>query len=535
MQSDQNNDALAFFHDEILAFARWVSPNKAEIAWRNQIVDRLARSVRSLWPSANVQIYGSTESGLSVPSSDIDVVIERSNAPDGELKFHMLADQLESDGVVLGRPIIAGSNRVPVMKMIDAESGCLVDVSFEGHAGPANTRLVMSFLDAYPLARPLALVIKYYLKQKKLNDTYLGGIGSYTLALLVISYLQQYGNSADLSLPLLLCGFFELYGTKFDYTNNAVSVLNGGAYITKGEKGWINPEFEEALAVEDPLVPEIDVGAASFNIRDVKAAFADGWDILCRGPVHLSHVAPHHGGPSRDFTMSFLRRLINVTSAEIARRKHIRDTYNASLVARVPPTGASRQAPRASSTGARPTSISTPTDNIGVAEAPAKRRRKKPKKIRSDQPANDGTALAGAHSASAASISDGESNAMAEVSDASHASSRTGVGSSDDDCSDDYASFSDEIEHLDIASDTSALHPAVPHTNENKHPRRVSFSDIARFTAAAVPNPPAPQRTSVSDSPLVKDDTNFPSLGAALSKMNVKTGALTPVRSAISS
>jgi hypothetical protein len=54
--ADLNNDPILFFHDEILAFARWVSPNKAEVAWRNQIVERLSRCVRAVWPSANVRL-----------------------------------------------------------------------------------------------------------------------------------------------------------------------------------------------------------------------------------------------------------------------------------------------------------------------------------------------------------------------------------------------------------------------------------------------------------------------------------------------
>ena len=61
-----------------------------------------------------------------------------------------------------------------------------------------------------------------------------------------------------------------------------ISLLNGGGYLDKEEKGWLNPEFPDALAVEDPMIPELDVGMASFNVRDVKTSFQDAREILSR-------------------------------------------------------------------------------------------------------------------------------------------------------------------------------------------------------------------------------------------------------------
>ena len=40
------------------------------------------------------------------------MVIENSNAPEGELKLHLLADKLEADGVSLGRAVLAGNGKV---------------------------------------------------------------------------------------------------------------------------------------------------------------------------------------------------------------------------------------------------------------------------------------------------------------------------------------------------------------------------------------------------------------------------------------
>lgn len=466
--------------------------------------------------------------------SDIDVVIQNCAAGEGELKFHLLADQLEADGVVIGRPFIVGGTRVPVMKMIDAESGCLVDISFEGHAGPANTRLVMGFLDAYPLARPLALVVKYYLKQRKLNDTYLGGVGSYTLALLVISFMQRYGSISQ-SLPVLLAAFFELYGLRFDYFNHVISVVNGGGYLTKEEKGWVNPDFEDSLAVEDPLMPELDVGFASFNMREVKSAFAEAFNIISRGPVHLSvsGTTYHHS-----IQMSFLRRLINVSSSEMAKRKAIRDAFYAAQK-QVVPVGTKQQqhtpAPsKPSVSGTAPITILLESV-IEAKPGPKKRvrRSKREKTSRARQITNSPAvgelnALAGANSASAAAV--GDVDGAADVSDASHNSSKSGSSASSDDdcpCEDDVACGVEEGESAPD-SDSNRLWTSKPTEAgvEGKPARqtvrRTSFSDVAArpLGSAATPAQPksVPKRSAVSESPLVKDETNFPSLGAVVSR-----------------
>lgn len=51
-------------------------------------------------------------------------------------------------------------------------------------------------------------------------------------------------------LASMLTGFFELYGSKFDYLTNVISILDGGKYMSKEDKKWIHPDALDALAVE---------------------------------------------------------------------------------------------------------------------------------------------------------------------------------------------------------------------------------------------------------------------------------------------
>jgi len=139
-------------------------------------------------------------------------------------------------------------------------------------------------------------VIKYYLKQNNLNDTWSGGIGSYTLVLLIISYLQNFSSSHGLSdgenLADLLIGFFDFYGRRFNYTDNGISVKDM-CYYDKKSKMWFNEQFPNSLSVEDPHNPEIDVGSASFEILKAKIAFETAYYRLseCLKFPCLSYLA----------------------------------------------------------------------------------------------------------------------------------------------------------------------------------------------------------------------------------------------------
>lgn len=136
-----------------------------------------------------------------------------------------------------------------------------------------------------PPLRPLLLGAKAVLREAGLNEVFTGGLGSYSLALLVLSHLQAEGvaNPAssgmqplDLKSPsnmagvkqhlqhiaaaaagaaaaggrsggrqqgvewdlgLLLQGFFLRFGALFDYTAEAVSVNQGG--ILPKPQQWV--------------------------------------------------------------------------------------------------------------------------------------------------------------------------------------------------------------------------------------------------------------------------------------------------------
>jgi non-canonical poly(A) RNA polymerase PAPD5/7 len=66
-----------------------------------------------------------------------------------------------------------------------------VDVSFDVPNGPMNVPKIKKYLKRYPALRPLVMVLKCFLQQRRLNEVFSGGIGSYCLILMVVSHFQM--------------------------------------------------------------------------------------------------------------------------------------------------------------------------------------------------------------------------------------------------------------------------------------------------------------------------------------------------------
>jgi non-canonical poly(A) RNA polymerase PAPD5/7 len=70
-----SNDLLDMLHEEIDDYVEYISPTPAEHAVRYLVIQRVEAAVQSLWPNALVQVFGSYETHLYLPSSDVDVVV----------------------------------------------------------------------------------------------------------------------------------------------------------------------------------------------------------------------------------------------------------------------------------------------------------------------------------------------------------------------------------------------------------------------------------------------------------------------------
>ena len=59
--------------------------------------------------------------------------------------------------------------------------------------GVKTGEMINRFLNEFPALRALVLIIKAFLNQRSMNEVYSGGLGSYAIVCLAVSFLQVSG------------------------------------------------------------------------------------------------------------------------------------------------------------------------------------------------------------------------------------------------------------------------------------------------------------------------------------------------------
>jgi non-canonical poly(A) RNA polymerase PAPD5/7 len=171
-------------------FVQYLLPREEERRMRQFVVKRVEHKFRSMFPGAETIPFGSFNTGLCLPSSDIDLVVfcELDDRTDLVLSS---CSMLRTD-TSLTRPGVRAitDTKVPIIKFTERYSGYHVDICFNQERNLKGPIVTKELLQRYPGTRELVMTIKYFLKLRGLHDPADGGMGSYTVLLLVVSFLQ---------------------------------------------------------------------------------------------------------------------------------------------------------------------------------------------------------------------------------------------------------------------------------------------------------------------------------------------------------
>ncbi|XP_056617820.1 terminal nucleotidyltransferase 4A-like [Triplophysa dalaica] len=308
-------------HEEIVDFYHFMSPRPEEEAMRRDVVNRVEAVVKDLWPAAKVQIFGSFSTGLYLPTSDIDLVVfgKWEHPP-----LQQLEQALRQKNVAEPFSIkLLDKATVPIIKLTDRVTDVKVDISFNVETGVKAARFIKDHLKKYSVLPYLIFVLKQFLLQRDLNEVFTGGISSYSLILMAISFLQLHPRidcrASNINLGILLIEFFELYGRHFNYLKMGIRVKDGGAVLAKEEimKALNNGHRPSMLCIEDPNLPGNDVGRSSYGAMQVKEVFNYAYLILSHAVLPLSRSYPNRNMEST------LGRIIKVTQEVITFREWI--------------------------------------------------------------------------------------------------------------------------------------------------------------------------------------------------------------------
>ncbi|KYQ47849.1 PAP-associated domain-containing protein 5 [Trachymyrmex zeteki] len=312
-------------HEEIEDFFSYMCPSHEEHVLRLRVVKRIENVIYDLWPDSKVEVFGSFRTGLYLPTSDIDLVVIGmwTNLPLRTLERALLDRNIAEPSSIK----VLDKASVPIVKLTDKESEIKVDISFNMNNGVKSAELINSYKRQYPVLEKLVMVLKQFLLQRDLNEVFTGGISSYSLILMTISFLQLHPRKdihcPNTNLGVLLIEFLELYGRKFNYVKTGIRIKDGGQYISKEEiqRDMIDGHRPSLLCIEDPLTPGNDIGRSSYGALYVKSAFNWAYCILSQA-ANPSNILINDASK-----VSILGRIIRVTDEVIYYRRWIKETF----------------------------------------------------------------------------------------------------------------------------------------------------------------------------------------------------------------
>jgi non-canonical poly(A) RNA polymerase PAPD5/7 len=170
--------------------------------------------------------------------------------------LHALANTLKRTRIT-DRVTIIAKAKVPIIKFVTIHGHFPVDISINQENGVEVGRVVTGFLSEMPALRALVFVAKAFLSQRSMNEVFSGGLGSYSIVCLAVSFLQMHPKirrgeiDQSRNFGVLVMEFFEFYGLYFNYHEVGISLRDGGTYFSKARRGWMDYK-QSLLSIEDP-------------------------------------------------------------------------------------------------------------------------------------------------------------------------------------------------------------------------------------------------------------------------------------------
>ena len=303
---------------------------------KNKYLDEMENLIKSKLESKyeiKYGHYGSHFTNLSIEGSDIDILIYYKNKKDNNSKdfFQDILATLNQheDKFISIQPILTAS--VPVIKLqIDIKNEIkdlkLEHMSYlEGYWEFDKINFDLTFtqneqeylhsqqivdyinksINTYPIINYLLLLLKRYFKIMKMNKSFHGGLSSYSLYLLILSFCKKFptvitSKGKALYSLLGIFSFFEFDKFGVDVENEKIFyALNNNININNYNTDDNIPKKEINLI--DPLT-KLNVAKSSFKVDEIQTTFRTAYDFLrTEGCYYDYAVFVHKTGYDNDF------------------------------------------------------------------------------------------------------------------------------------------------------------------------------------------------------------------------------------------
>ncbi|KAG0052366.1 hypothetical protein BGZ83_002705 [Gryganskiella cystojenkinii] len=326
--------------EELKDFVRCIGPTEEEHAVRNFAFRLIEKTIKEVWPSCTVHMYGSYRTKMYLPTSDMDMVVHRDTTITLD-DMRYLATHLEQLNLGPERIRFIEGAKVPLLKFHERNSRLAIDISFNHSDGIHSGDTANKHLDETPGVRPLMFILKQFLMIHRCNNPAKGGIGSYTLMIMIVSFLQMHSSvrtakiDPEENLGVLLIEFLELYGRRFNFSKVGISITGQGSYFRReqahrggGGAGTQQPR----MVTLDPNDPNNNTGASVRNLRDIQHHFVRACTSLIASlrsqrQAMLSNAADRVGGTAAVQKQPMITNVVKMSSMTLSHRRRLHRVF----------------------------------------------------------------------------------------------------------------------------------------------------------------------------------------------------------------
>lgn len=285
-----------------------MSPGPEESAAYKNLIQDVQRQVRKTLPDSPIEVIGSHRTGLATSTSDLDFRLSlpefekpfdkpgpSSTRPKAKRASIRQLKSLSKDFASLGEfhQMEIRYGRTPIISCFHFPTQLNIQIQAL-RENTASREYVLNYLAEFPTLRPLYILIKTMLEMRDLRDVHLGGLGAYSIFMMVVAALKNSeGSLAPDDISRQLLSFLKLYSEidmhrygisvdpfeLFPKTNDKPSqVLSQATFddpILRGRRqiAKVKESKPFLLCLQDPANPFNDLGSKAHEIERIQAIF----------------------------------------------------------------------------------------------------------------------------------------------------------------------------------------------------------------------------------------------------------------------
>ena len=295
----------------------------------NTIINKLKLIIEENFPDYELKVYGSYAHGLSLPWSDLNLILVNKNINNNN-NDNVKGDNITDIETTVGEKTIISENQSQNDNNSTKQENTKIDnskekndlliklyyilkknnwinnlklnnneelntiifevneekinieinicIESENHNGLKVVELIKSYLKEYSSLKPLIFALGAILKNANLNIPSLGGLSSYGLILMIVSFIQSQRENINIADKEYIIGktFYEFllhYGIRFDFNKYVILTYKINDTNTPlNDKENIGQNAKEFMIV-DPLNNKNNVAKSTFQFMNIKMAF----------------------------------------------------------------------------------------------------------------------------------------------------------------------------------------------------------------------------------------------------------------------